>query len=964
MSGGGEKRSKRQKKGAKSPESPQSGPREFWGAPLYEWLTALGLGILIYWRPWQDGIVAADSNAAFLMGALLLFVMWSGRGLYWGRLAIPAVPCLLLAGFLVAAWLSGWRSVQYHATQTAFTIWCGHAMVFVLAASLRSGVAMGFLLAFVTVTSAAEALFSIIHLKYSLPETRIYVRNYPAAAEQLFGHELNPALVHRLNSNRAFGTLLFANALATWLVAAIPISLFGARHAFRKFQAGDELLNPIPPLARGIAIGVVAAIVSTPILSAAQQISAGVNSVDPNIVVGLPFSPAQMRLPVPAMMVVFFQVIALAIAWGVYAVLSLLIRPSSERGQETAAHALIVGVIAAGVSCIGIAVLYSRFHFFHFAEPVTVEEQMKYVRPPIHQPFLPFLFCVLVIPVSVAGVAIRITRRRGLATFVWMALAVVFGLAAVCQGAALWMTYSRGGMLALAVGMIVTLLLIRPQKAAPDTVPLFKAATAGLIVFVMLAVALGGSAHAQDPGGEAPVNPFVEDIEVGGTDMTLGDLANPTTVSLRFSYWSGSFRMAADHLITGVGLGNFGVTYPQYQPVDGGDSKQAHNDFLQLLCETGILGFAFFAAFWGWFIMAGGKWLRSEAAREYGWWLAGLYAAVIGFLVHAFVDFPFVDPSLGMLVFLLAGLFWAQARTNDVEVDRSPGVARAASLAALAIAVLVAGITVRLGHVDATVGDKRVRQQRIAVASQFLRGFEPPPDAPPNWAPSDADWKVSLVVEDAEMRKAFGTHFYRTRPDDPNWKPLPPGSPIPRDAVLMMTNLPLATEKLKEACVDWTTRFAEADAVYPHDPDFALHISVWFDMLWRSGEHATDGIEYIKQAVKWAESAVDRSPGQVAYHDWLFRMRWRRALSEPEINDQLAYYELSLDAIDRTVALYPIKPDLWDRHALMYSHASKKFAERGKAERSEECIAIMKQSQEEAASIREHLAALQNEKES
>ncbi len=931
-------------------------PRTYWGADVHEWCIAAGLGIIIYWRPWQDGIVIPDSNSTYLLGTILLFVLWAGRGLARGTTHIALTPFLLLIGFLAATWATGFASVEYGSTQVALTLWCGYVMLFLLASSLRSGVVIGFLVAFIVMASASEALFSIIHLKYSLPETRIFVRSDPQAAAQLFGYELNAALVHRLNSNRAFGTLLFANGLATWLVATIPLSLFGAWHAIQQFRSRANEGAVMPPVLRGMLVGIVAAIASTPVLSGAQTISGLANVAFSNVVVGLPFSRTLMLMPVAAIVAVLAQVLAIAVAFGVYAVLAMLVKSSKERGEEFAAPALIAGVFSAGVLCIGLAVLYSRFHFFYFAESLTVEGRLQFARAPMWQPLIPFLFFVLVVPVVCAGIAIRITRSRGPVAFAWLGLGVVLTAAAISQSVALWMTYSRGGMLALLVGVVVTTILFRPGRPAPNTIArLISTAAVVLFIFAAAPLLVGDSAYAQDTDAETPTNPFVEEIQVDGADMTLGDLVNPTTIALRFSYWSGAFRMAADHWLTGVGLGNFGVEYPQYQPLGGGDSKQVHNDFLQVLCETGVVGFLLFTGFWVWFVVAGARRLRTASIADGGWCLGGLYACVVGFLVHASVDFPFVDPTLASLVFLVAGLFWAKAHEGAADSSDNPMRTRALMLVCLVMAFAVFGLNARAGHVDAAVGTKQIRQQRISFASQLVRGIETPDNAPP----SVPDRAMALLIEDPSTRAAFGTHFYHQPPGNPNYTQLPPGSPIPRDAVLVLTNMPLVMSKSREASANWTTRIAEADAVFPYDPDIAFHISVWFDMLWRNSDNPTAGIDYIKQAVEWAEKAVERSPGQVAYHDWLCRMYWRQALSEPDIEDQLAYYNRSLEAIDRTVELYPIKTHLWDRRADLYLWAAEKFRERDQEARAQECDVIMKECQDEAASIRKQLLALE-----
>ncbi len=904
-------------------------------------------------------MVFPGSNAAFLLLILLLFGMWSALGLVRGTANFAMMPTLLLFGFLVAAWLAGFASVQYHATQVALTIWCGHVMVFVLASSLRSGTAMGVVLAFVVVTSTAEAIFSIVHLQYSLPQTRLYVKNDPVGAARLFRAELNPALVHRLESNRAFGTLLFANALASWMVASIPLALFGLWYALRRFKSATEAT--LPKFAHGMVVGVVAAAVSIPVLSAAPTLTAMANIPFSDVVVGVPFSPALMRLPVAGMVVVFIQIVVIGIAFGVFAVLSMLFKSGSKREEQATAHSMIAGVLTAAVLCISLAVLYSQFHYFYFADTIMSGGQMQIVRASLYEPIIPFLFFVLVIPVSGAAVAIRVTRRHGASSATWLALSALFFVAALSQIVSVCLTYSRGGMLALIIAGIVTILLFRSRNSSRETVAKLKTAAAGLLfVFAASTLLHHSDAQAQTPAGEPASNRLAAEIDIEGTDMTFSDLANPKTVTLRFTYWAGAFDMAVDNWMTGVGLGNFGVAYPQHQPPGDSDTKQVHNDFLQLLCETGIVAFIFFCGFWTWFVVIGGVRLRAIARSESGWLIAGLYGCVVGFVLHAIVDFPFINPSLATLVFLLAGLFWAQVQADQPDTKKPFMPVRVVMAAGLVFTFAVFGLSVRLGHVGAAIGTQDVRQDRIRTASQLVREIE----APANTPLTIPDSVIARLVEDPATRKAFGSHFYHPRPADPAWAPLPPGAPIPRDAQLMLTNMPLIMSKAKEASAHWTTRIAEADAVHPYNPEIAFHLSIWFDMLWRSGDSPEDGLPYIKQAVQWADRAVERSPRQVAFYDWLFLVRWRQALSEPEVEDQITYYNLSLEAIDRTVELYPIKPYLWDKHALVYLWAGQSFEYREQTVRAEECFAISLKSQEEALAIRTAQARDETDEES
>jgi O-antigen ligase len=897
-----------QSKKKKAAADSKTVPRGLWGAPLHEWLIAAGLAILIFWRPWQDGIVNPDSNSTFLMGAAILFGIWAFRSVMKNDVTMAAIPTALLAAFLLVAWLTRFAALEFHTSNQTFLVWCGYAMVFVLAASLRSGTAIGFVIGAVVITSASEAVYSLIHLKYSLPETRILVKNNPGLAEQLFGYELNAALVHRLENNRAFGTLLFANALATWLVAAIPLAVFGAVHAMKRLAAKEHVAAD--PILRGVLIGAFAGLVSAPILSAGQSVSATVGEIFDNPALIVPVA-GLYPLPLTALFMLIAQLLAVAAGAGIYSVLRLLM-PERDDGADS--RALIAGVLTAGALCVSIAPAYAFFHHFAYAQPVTMDGAFRMDRAPLVEPILPFVLCVFVVPVACAGGAIA-AMRKGLATGVASIAAAVFLFALLAQAFSLWSTYSRGGMLALAIGIGAAAFLLR-AKVGKGKVS--KPVRAAAIVAIIAAAAIGathvGAAFAQE--GPKP-NPLVDEISAEGNNMTVGDLLNPTTVSLRFSYWGGAFKMAAGHFLTGVGQGNFGLAYPQYQPVGGGDSKQAHNDFLQVTCETGILGGALFAGFWGWILIAGGREIIRRRGQSGVWLCAALYASVAGFLVHAFVDFPFVNPSLATLVFLCAGLLCASFRLGTDAKPATVLPPQVLGVAALIFTCVVVFGLVRVKHIDAAVGNKQLRNDRLSIAAQIIRGIEVPPNRPP----SVADRSLAKLIEDPEMRRAFGTHFYQARPNDQNYTALPPGSAIPPHALLMISKMELLQAKALEASVNWTTRLAEVDAKYPHNPEFAMHISMWYDMLWRTGGTAAEGLEYIKQAVVWAERAVERNRYSVGVNDWLARMHWRVALSESAPDVKVAGFERSLAVIDRSLELSPNKPEIWDRHADLYQWA-------------------------------------------
>lgn len=97
--------------------------------------------------------------------------------------------------------------------------------------------------------------------------------------------------------------------------------------------------------------------------------------------------------------------------------------------------------------------------------------------------------------------------------------------------------------------------------------------------------------------------------------------------------------------IIGVGLGNYGYLYNNYRPVYAPRFNfivKAHNAFLEVLAETGVLGFLFFGAWLALIFYSALKKLRLLPVGADRLVLSGVVCSGCGLLVHGF--------SLGILV--------------------------------------------------------------------------------------------------------------------------------------------------------------------------------------------------------------------------------------------------------------------------------------------------------------------------
>ena len=140
---------------------------------------------------------------------------------------------------------------------------------------------------------------------------------------------------------------------------------------------------------------------------------------------------------------------------------------------------------------------------------------------------------------------------------------------------------------------------------------------------------------------------------------------NEVSLPDRLARWQDSLSMLRDFPLFGVGLGGWPELHPHYRqpPWTRIFYTEAHNDYLQLLAETGLLGFALLA----WFFWQGGRrlyrglWTASPATFPV---LAALMAALGVMAFHEFFDFNLQIPANAFLFTLLFGLALRLAETG------------------------------------------------------------------------------------------------------------------------------------------------------------------------------------------------------------------------------------------------------------------------------------------------------------
>src|SRR5882672_240293 len=206
-------------------------------------------------------------------------------------------------------------------------------------------------------------------------------------------------------------------------------------------------------------------------------------------------------------------------------------------------------------------------------------------------------------------------------------------------------------LIALPVALIVTSYLCGEKRLVYGIAAMFMGVAAIVIGVIWI-------------GAE----PVINRIATG--DPNSSDLGKTQSFySVRGEIWENTWTMIRHNPLTGVGLGAYETAYPIYSRENGtqGITGEAHNDYLQILADAGVVG----AVLALWFICelfrAVARGVRSPDPLMAAIALGG-GAGLFGLLVHSIFDFNLHLPSHAMVFLLLSMVISHVGATVDEPV--------------------------------------------------------------------------------------------------------------------------------------------------------------------------------------------------------------------------------------------------------------------------------------------------------
>jgi O-antigen ligase len=336
--------------------------------------------------------------------------------------------------------------------------------------------------------------------------------------------------------------------------------------------------------------------------------------------------------------------VSLALLYFCYGLLCFLAGQTLLRGSQARSLAMIFSLYGAALAAFALVYgVSSNGKLYWLRQP----RNGGWIYGPYvnHNHYAGLIEMLVPIPLVLALTRLASSKTRAAAA---VAAAVMVGT--------IFLSGSRGGMIAIVAELVILSALLVKQKRGLRTaigIGVF------LTIVVVLLVWLGGG-------------------ELSRRVATLGPSHAEISADTRFNISRDGLRMFLKKPVLGWGLGTFPVVYPQFRTFyTNFFVNEAHNDYLQLLVEMGLLGFGTML----WVLLT----LYIRAFKKMGNWTGEVSGATAlacvlglsGILVHSAFDFNLQIPANAALFYVLCTVaasepFVQPARKRRVARSKPP----------------------------------------------------------------------------------------------------------------------------------------------------------------------------------------------------------------------------------------------------------------------------------------------------
>ena len=228
----------------------------------------------------------------------------------------------------------------------------------------------------------------------------------------------------------------------------------------------------------------------------------------------------------------------------------------------------------------------------------------------------------------------------------YLLLSILYTTLMICQSRGIWISISITTILAIYIIFKFKLLKIFQENK--------KWLTLLLVTFLIITIIYST---------DNPLNKSA--ITIPQRALSTFDEQDPS-INTRLLIWGATLDMIKDKPLFGSGIGTFKMNYLDYQAnylkenpyyiKYSGKAAEAHNEYLQIWAELGIIGLGIFLSIIFIFYNIAIKYFKNEESNRSKIIVFGLLLGITIFLIHSLFTFPLHVPVLGFTFFILLGL--------------------------------------------------------------------------------------------------------------------------------------------------------------------------------------------------------------------------------------------------------------------------------------------------------------------
>ncbi|MBT3368709.1 MAG: hypothetical protein HN416_16295, partial [Nitrospina sp.] len=324
---------------------------------------------------------------------------------------------------------------------------------------------------------------------------------------------------------------------------------------------------------------------------------------------------------------------------------------------------------------------------------------------------------------------------------------ILMGFSAILLTVSLVLSLSRGGLISacLALMVLVLLLMVRGRQKGKGFLLLFFL---GVILFSVSWF-----------GWESTLERF------GRLQNDQGEI-----YEARLDFWQDSLQIISDFPVTGVGFGSFADVYPRYRTIAGDFSVlHAHNDYLELLIEGGVIGLLLVFWFLAELFYKSYSVFRRRRDPYSIYLFLGCLTGIVSILFHSLTDFNLHLGANGLYYYFLAGLLVSASHTRlrgetaGTQLRANQTTLKGLILANLTMALLVTGLffNVRLltaKHQFSNIGNVYLSPQ---ISADRLENVRKIASKASRWDPLEGKYHFAVANTEVLQDKRSALDNYR-----------------------------------------------------------------------------------------------------------------------------------------------------------------------------------------------------------